>query len=179
MRIALIITGFILLFISCKEEVKPILNESIGEGDIPTQESWNSKILITDDGILKAIVYADHIQVFDEKKETLLENVKINFFDENENKASQLTSKRGRVDDRTQDMFAIDSVVAVNDSGTVLTTDELKWVNKTRKITTDKFVTITTPEERIEGYGFVSDQGLNNYTIYNITYSTALKNENK
>lgn len=179
MRTVLILTVFILLFVSCQEEVKPILSDSVGEGEIPTQESWNSKILITDDGMLKAIVYADHIRVFDQRKETLLDGVKINFYDENENKASQLTSKRGRVDDKTQDMFAIDSVVAVNDSGTVLTTDELKWVNKTRKITTDKFVTITTPEEIIEGYGFVSDQGLNNYTIYNITYSTTLKNEDK
>ncbi len=165
--------------ISCQDEVKPVSSGSIGEGEIPTQESWDSKILISDDGMLKAIVYSDHIEVYDERKETLLDGVKINFFDENEVRTSQLTSKHGRVDDNTQDMFAIDSVVAQNDSGTVLRTDELKWVNKTRKIMTDKFVTITTNDELIEGYGFVSDQGLKSYTIYNITYSTKLKPENK
>lgn len=179
MRTVLILTGFILLFAACQEEIKPIARDSIGEGEIPSQESWDSKIIITDNGILKAIVYADHIQVFDESQETLLEGVKIHFFDEDEKKTSQLTSKRGRVDDNTQNMWAIDSVVALNDSGTVLKTDELMWVNKTRKISTDKFVTITTDEEKIEGYGFVSDQGLDSYTIYNITYSTTLKNEDK
>ena len=179
MRPAFIFIGFVLLFAACQEEVKPIINNAIGEGEIPTQESWDSKILITDDGLLKAIVYAEHIQMYEERQETLLEGVKIHFFDENEKKTSQLTSKRGKVDDKTQNMWAIDSVVAVNDSGTVLETDELIWVNKTRKIQTDKFVTITTNEERIEGYGFVSDQGLNSYTIYNITYSTTLKNEDK
>lgn len=177
MKTILILAGFFLIFISCQEDVKPIINNSIGESEIPSQESWDSKILITDEGILKAIIHSAHIQVYDERKETLLEDVKINFYDENEKRSSQLTSKKGKVDDKTQDMYAIDSVVAVNDSGTVLETDELKWVNKTRKIMTDKFVTITTNEERIEGYGFVSDQGLKNYTIYNITYSTQLKNE--
>jgi len=180
MRALVILTGFLLLFVACQEkEIKPIISDSPGEGEMPAQESWDSKIIITDNGILKAIVYADHIQVYDGKKETLLDGVKIHFFDENEKKTSQLTSKRGKVDDKTQDMIAIDSVVAVNDSGTVLETDELKWLNRTRKITTDKFVTITTNDERIEGYGFVSDQGLDSYTIYDITYSTTLKKKDK
>ena len=38
----------------------------------------------------------------------------------------------------------------------------------------DKFVTINTPGESIEGYGFESDQHLRNYVIYNITYITNL-----
>lgn len=171
--------SLVIISFACQEDVKPIKFDAFTGEEIPSQESWDSRIMITDDGNLKAIVYADHIRVFDDHKETLLEGVKINFFDEEEVVASRLTSKRGRVDDKTQDMFAIDSVIAKNDSGTILETDELKWDNKTRKITTDKFVTITTEEERIEGYGFVSDQGLQNYTIYNITYSTRLDNENK
>lgn len=178
MRKLTLIVFLILIFNSCQDEVKPTIDNSVGE-EIPSQESWDSKILITDDGLLKAILYSDHIRVFEDKKETLLEGVRINFFDENQVHASQLTSKRGKVDDLTQNMFAYDSVVAKNDSGTVLRTDELQWINKTQKITTDKFVTITTNDERIEGYGFVSDQGLINYTIYNITYSTKLNNDKK
>lgn len=176
-----IITSITIVFfiVSCQEDVKPLIKNNFGDGEIPYQESWDSKILITGDGLLKAIIYSDHISVYEEKKETLLEGVKINFFDEHEIRSSTLTSKKGRVDDKTQDMIAIDSVVAQNDSGTVLRTNELKWINKTKKITTDKFVTITTNEEHIEGYGFVSDQGLKSYTIYNVTYSTKLKGETK
>ena len=66
----------------------------------------------------------------------------------------------------------MDSVVAVNDSGVVVRTDEMVWRDKDRKITSDKFVTITSPKEQIEGYGFESDQHLLNYVIYNITYIT-------
>jgi hypothetical protein len=44
------------------------------------------------------------------------------------------------------------------------------WRNKDRKIVSDKFVTILSPKEKIQGYGFESDQSLRNYIIYNITY---------
>jgi len=44
-----------------------------------------------------------------------------------------LTSIRGKVDDVTKNMFAIDSVVAKNDSGVVLRTNELMWRNKDQR----------------------------------------------
>jgi LPS export ABC transporter protein LptC len=68
-------------------------------------------------------------------------------------------------------MYAIDNVVAENDSGTVLKTNELMWRNSDQKIITDKFVTITSPKEVIQGYGLESDQQLKNYKIFNVTYS--------
>ena len=40
------------------------------------------------------------------------------------------------------------------------------------KIISDKFVTVISPTEKIQGYGFESDQSLKNYVIYNITYVT-------
>ena len=168
----------VILFNSCNEEkIKPIIDSSITKGEIPVQESWNSKMLFTEDGIIKAILYSDHLRSFDEKKETILEGVKIDFYNEEGIKTSSLTSKRGRVDDATRNMFAIDSVVAVSDSGVTLLTDELMWNNNNKKITTDKFVTIISEDENIHGYGFESDQGLNNYIIYNITYITQTKDK--
>ena len=85
-----------------------------------------------------------------------------------------LTANKGKADDLSNDLFAVDSVVAVNDSGVTLKTQELMWKNKERKIVTDKFVTIISPKEKIQGYGLESDQNLRNYTIYNITYVTRL-----
>jgi LPS export ABC transporter protein LptC len=174
------VCSFILLFAflyACQDEVKPTVDFQIPPGDeLPTQESWDSEIYLTEGGILKAVVYSNHIEAYESKQATYLDGVKIDFYNPAGEKSSQLTSKKGRVDDATKNMYAIDSVVAVNDSGTVLKTDELMWENKTQKIKTDKFVTITTDAEIIEGYGFESDQGLEHYTIYDITYSTILNN---
>ncbi len=173
----------ILLFVSvfvfaCSDDkIKPKLINIGEEQSVPTQESWDSKIVFSENGDLKAILYSDHISVFEDKKFTLLDGVKIDFFDNDGKHTSVLTSKSGKVEDDTQNMYAIDSVVAVSDSGRTLLTDELIWINKTKKIKTDKFVTILDKEEKIEGYGFESDQSLENYVIYNITYQTELKEQ--
>lgn len=168
------------ILISCGDEkIKPQVDTSSRTEDLPTQESDSSTILFTEKGLKKAIVYADKIYMYAERSETLLENVKIDFFNEEGEKASKLTAKHGRVDDLTKNMYAHDSVVAVNDSGMVLRTDELMWNNKNRKITTEEFVTIESPVERIEGYGFESDQTLSNYVIYKITYVTSIDNTEK
>jgi len=167
-------------FVSCSEEkVKPKIEESKIQGEIPIHESWNSKIVFSREGKLKAILYANHLKKYELQKITFLEGVRVDFYNNAQKKTTTLTSKYGKVDDSTMDMYAIDSVVAVNDSGTVLKTSQLMWRNKDQKILTDKFVSIKSKEEIIEGYGFESDQHLNNYVIYNITYSAVLTKEEK
>ncbi|MBK7980366.1 MAG: LPS export ABC transporter periplasmic protein LptC [Ignavibacteriae bacterium] len=163
----------LIISLSCGEtKLKPKIDNSINSEEIPDQESRNAKITFTENGKLKAVLFADIIKVLGDKNEKYLESVKVDFYDDEEHKSSQLTSKRGRVDDITQDMYAIENVIAKSDSGVTLTTEELIWRNKTKKIMTDKFVKIISSKEIIEGYGFESDQNLRNYTIFNITYVT-------
>jgi LPS export ABC transporter protein LptC len=170
---------FLLLLINCTgKDVKPKVDSSFVVEELPAQESWNSTIFFTDSGKTKAILTTGHLQVFSNRKETILsDGVKVEFFNSLEKNTTTLTSIRGRVDEKTNDLYAIDSVVAVNDSGIVVKTDELKWREKDKKIVSDKFVTIDSPDEHIEGYGFESDQHLRNYVIYNITYITSAKKE--
>jgi LPS export ABC transporter protein LptC len=167
----------LLSLISCTgKDVKPKVDSSFVVEELPAQESWNSTVFFTDSGKTAAILYTGHLQLFNTRKETILDGgVKVEFFNSLEVRTTTLTSKRGRVDEKTNDLYAIDSVVAVNDSGIVVKTDELKWRNKDKKIASDKFVTIDSPDEHIEGFGFESDQHLRNYVIYNITYITRAK----
>ena len=157
MRIFLIIIIPLLLFGCQQERVQPSVMSNIQLEKLPAKT--------------KAVLYAGHIRVYYDSQETLLDtSVKVDFYDEFKIKTSTLTSKRGKVDDATQNLWARDSVVVVNDSGVTITTSELMWRNKDRKIVSDKFVTILSPKEKIQGYGFESDQSLRNYVIYNITY---------
>jgi LPS export ABC transporter protein LptC len=166
---------FFFLFIAgcSKDNVKPIIDTSLKPGELPTQESWNSTIVFSDSGKTKAILKTGHLRVFDQLQETLFDQgLKVDFYDDNMVKTSTITSKKGKVNDATKDLYAIDSVIAVNDSGTVLKTQELMFRNSDQKIVSDKFVTIVSPKETIQGYGFESDRSLRNYVIYNITYIT-------
>ncbi|MGE5351577.1 MAG: LPS export ABC transporter periplasmic protein LptC [Acidobacteriota bacterium] len=166
MALAISLTG-------CSEDkIKPPVLSGTKEGEIPSQESWNFKMMFTDEGHLKAILSSSHARAFEQRKETLLDTVRIDFYNEKGQKTSTLTSLKGRVDGLTNNMYAIDSVVAKNDSGTTLKTQELMWRSKDRKIVSDKFVTITSPTEKIQGYGVVADQNLSNYVIYKPTFVT-------
>lgn len=167
------ISALIFVFAGCGEQkVKPNVNSQITEAEIPAQESWDAKVIFSDSGKTTAILYAGHLRVFTESKETLLDSgVRVDFYNPDEVKTTTLTAKRGKVEDESKNLYAMDSVVAVSDSGVTIKTDELMWRNKDAKIVSDKFVTILTAKEKIQGYGFESNQSLTNYVIYNITYT--------
>lgn len=173
MKIFVFIFAVFILFGCGEKKVKPSVNTSIQGGKLPVQESWDDTVVFSDSGKTRAILYAGNIKMYNNPPETLLDSsIKIDFYNLKGERTSVLTALRGRVDDATKNLYAIDSVVAVSDSGVTLKTQELMWRNKDQRIVSDKFVTIISPKEKIEGYGFESNQSLRNYTIYNITYVT-------
>ena len=173
MKFFVLIISILFLFPFCSSKrVKPSVDGKLNVEELPSQESWNSVITFSDSGKISAILYAGHLRKFDDKRETFLDqNIKVDFYDQNEVQTTTLTSVKGRVDETTNNLYAMDSVVVSSDSVTIKT-DEMMWRNKDRKIVSDKFVTVISPQEEIQGYGFESDQNLNNYVIYNITYVT-------
>ena len=159
----------LILFCGCEERVKPSL-VPLTQTDLPSQESWKSRVIFSDSAKMKAILWAGHIAVYSNQRFTLLEDsIHVDFFNEQEQHTSVLTARRGKVNDVTRDLEAYDHVVVISDSGTVLRTERLFWANITRKVHTDAFVDIVSPTEHIMGQGMQSDQGLQNYEIFKVT----------
>ncbi len=173
MKFVVLILSVLFLFPFCSSKrVKPSIDTNVSLEELPSQESWNSVITFSDSGKISAILYAGHLKKYDEKRETFLDQkIKVDFYNPQEIYTTTLTSIKGRVDESTNNLYAVDSVVVFSDSVTIKT-DEMMWRNKDRKIVSDKFVTVISPNETIQGYGFESDQSLQNYVIYNITYVT-------
>ncbi|MCK7524563.1 MAG: hypothetical protein MZV64_46570 [Ignavibacteriales bacterium] len=62
-------------------------------------------------------MHAGHLRKFDDKRETFLDkNIKVDFYDQKEVHTTTLTSIKGRVDEATNNLYAIDSVVVFSDS---------------------------------------------------------------
>ncbi|MCX6155393.1 MAG: LPS export ABC transporter periplasmic protein LptC [Candidatus Kapabacteria bacterium] len=136
------------------------------------QISWDVKVFFYDSSFTKAILKADKARIFANRAETWLNgNVKVNFFSKDSSaKSSVLTSDSARVDDRTKDMRAMGNVVVISEKNhTRLETSVLYWDNKNQKLYSTEFVKITAPKEKIQGYGFESDQNLNNYRIFKVS----------
>ena len=125
---------------------------------------------------MRAILDAEHVRMYEARRETLLDSgLVLHFYSNSGEHTSKLTARRGRVDDATRDLEAFDNVVFESDSGTVVRTEYLYWDNDTRRVRSDRFVTVTSPTERLQGYGFSADQGLKNYVVYRVSMEAEMK----
>ena len=163
----------IFIFISCSNEKKEVKNIfSIEEiKDNPDQISYNFSVYFMDSSLVKAYLKADRARIYEKEKQTKLDsNVLVDFYSkENGRKVSNLVADSVIIDDATKDMTAMGNVIVVSDSNnTTIKTSLLKWKNDTRKLTSDRYVKIVSPDQEIEGIGFESDETLKNYTIYKV-----------
>ncbi len=161
----------------CEDRVKPSVSDTQYGSSIPTQESWNTRIMFSQEGRTLAILYAGHVKVYEQEKRTILEDsIRVDFYDKDAHITSFLTANRGEVNDINRDLVAYENVVVISDNGTSLRTEKLLWNNSDQKIHTDAYVEIDSPKEIIQGHGMESDQDLKNYKIFKVTgQSTDIK----
>jgi LPS export ABC transporter protein LptC len=96
--------------------------------------------------------------------------VKIDFFDAEGQKTSELSGKKGRFKLETNVYTVTDSVVVRNfQKNEVMTTEELNWKQREEKIFTDKSVNIQTPDELLKGQGLDAKQDFSWYRIRKLT----------
>ncbi len=72
---------------------------------------------------------------------------------------------------------AFGDVEVITQTGKELRSEYLTWDEADRKIRTDRFVQITTPSERVEGYGLVADENLDTYQIGRFTAQVTIDDE--
>lgn len=102
--------------------------------------------------------------------------VSVTFFEQSLNPSSKLTAKYAIRREKDNETIVRDSVVWFNiHKNERLETEELIWDEKTNKISSDKFVKITTETESIFGEGFEADQNFNSYIIKKIHGQVRMK----
>lgn len=174
----LIVYTTLFLALGCSklaEEVESPAKGPPGE-ETPYQELWDTETTVTKMGVVQSRVKAHHVALFEEKGITQLDGgIQVDFYDERGNHTSVLMADRGVIFEKIQDMEAIGNVVVVSDSGMTLKTEKLRWNNRSRKIISDEFVTITTEVDTLYGVGFISDESLQNWEIRQPTGVTGRK----
>jgi len=100
----------------------------------------------------------------------------IHFFNDSLTENSVLSANHGIRYERRQRTVLTDKVVWKNIlKQEKLETEELIWDERLKKIYSDKFVKITTPNESIFGQGFETNQEFTNYKIRKITGTVRVK----
>ncbi len=161
-----VITFVYLLLVSCSSEA--ILELPLDK-KTPDQESWDVTIILTDKGIMRAKIQSGHLEKYNEKSFVFLDkNVLVDFFDNEEDHTSILTSDYAEVNQKSNDMKASGNVIAISDSGITLYSDILIWNAEEEKLYTNEKIMITTLEkDTLYGVGFESNSNLENWKILN------------
>ncbi len=133
----------------------------------PDQESWGVIITMTEAGIKRAEVSAGHLQKFDERLYTNLEDdVVVNLYNRDGLHTTTIYSDQAEVDEKTNFMRAIHHVVVLSDSGVNLYTDTLSWDPEEELVYTEDSVMVTTETgDTLYGIGFESDARMEQWTI--------------
>ena len=158
------------LITACEEKIKPSVLSTVDSRTIPQQESWNSHIVVSDSGLIRATIDAGYLRVFEGSQQThMSEGVVVHFFNSQGVQTSVLTSKEAIVDENTNNLEALGNVLVVSPDSTKLWTEHLYWDNQKQLVHTPEFVRIVSPKERLQGHGFESDQNLHHYRIFHVT----------
>ena len=95
----------------------------------------------------------------------IVDGIKVDFFNESGQTTSTLTAKSAIQNERDDKIFIREDVVVKSKSNETLETDELIWDERAKKLYTDKWVKVSTPDEVIYGYGFTSNQEFSYWEI--------------
>jgi LPS export ABC transporter protein LptC len=164
-----------IIFFACEEKLKPAIIQ-VPQSGLPSQESWNSTIIFSDSGRIRAILKANHIMVFENSGITILnQGFRVDFYDKYGKHTSYLIADSGRVIEKTKNLEAYGRIIAVADDGTKVETTRMFWDNRAKKVRSDTFVKVTSPDEILQGYGFEADQDLKNYVIYRVSGEVKIK----
>ncbi|MFH1008155.1 MAG: LPS export ABC transporter periplasmic protein LptC [Candidatus Latescibacterota bacterium] len=137
---------------------------------VPDQESWNSKIILSEGGIIRCIIHAGHLQQFEDQEIAMIdESMKADFFDEKGVHTSQLTAQKGEVHQKTKDLEATGNVVIISDDGVRFHTEQIFWNQARQKILAPGAVTLSTDQGTETGVGLEADTGFSHWTMREIT----------
>lgn len=156
--------GIALVAISCNttETTQPI------EYKGPLQEAENMEMYYSELDVVKIKMIAQKVFTFENGDREFPEGIYLEFFDANGKITSTLRANSAYYFKDENKWRGRGKVEIINiEKKEQLNTEELFWKQDTKRIFTDKFVTIKLQNEVIYGTGLEAAQDLSDYTIKN------------
>lgn len=146
-----------------EETSKPLVYEG------PLREAEEITMYYTENNHMKVLLKAKKINEFQNGDSDFPEGIFLEFYDDFGKITSTLRANSAHYFKAENKWRGLGDVEVINiEKQQQLNTEELFWKPDTRKIYTDKFVTIKLESEILYGTGFDADQDLSNYTMKKI-----------
>jgi LPS export ABC transporter protein LptC len=160
---------FIFITSSCRNDLATI-SALFTQEEVEYDIAHDPKMVYTEFGETRVEIIAPTLKSWNKnpRKTTFPDGLKVAFFEGRRN-TSNLTADFGENHEQNKELVVSGNVLFKNDKGEKLETENLTWYEKTAKIIAKDWVTITTPNEIITGYGLEADEDFSNYTISSIS----------
>ena len=162
------------------------------EEDEPDQESWDVRLGTSVAGRPRYQIVAPYMAKYEgedsvytlllpskesEEMDSLSVRVTAYLFDEEGDSSATIDANRMLYFDEEARFEARGNVVVVTKEKKRLESEHLLWYEAEHEVRTPGFVKITTPTERIQGYGLVSDENLDSYALSRVTGQVTVEEE--
>ena len=151
---------------------------SCGKSQLSTSDSdVNDLTNIHSDGYIVGLRYyvykgkekywdllADTAKIYDKKNCSVADSIYVRFYN-GDTVSSVLTAKEGYANMKTSDLSARYNVIVRSTTGSTLYTEQIKWDNTRRKITSDTYVKIVRKRDTLTGIGMESNADLEKIVI--------------
>lgn len=155
------------MFSACSSDAES--GQSIDKEQVAIELAQDVQILYSDSAVLRVKITSDtllHYVSIDDQRDEFPNGVRLDFFDTKQQPQSILTSKYAiRYPSRSEVVLRDSCVWYSLETKETLESTELIWDEKLQKVYSNKFVIITTPSEKIWGYGFETNSNFTHWKI--------------
>jgi LPS export ABC transporter protein LptC len=136
------------------------------EMDSADQVAFGFRTLLTDEGLLRAEIFADTALFLDQSTRAALRQVHGEFFGSTGAKEATVSARLGKFDTKGNSLEAWGNVVITSVDGRVLRTPMIRYDQVLNLVTSDSSFVLTSPgDKEMRGIGFKSDPNLTAVTV--------------
>ena len=168
--IAVLLLGAAILFFGCENDIEKV--KAFGSQDtFPILEAYNFETIYTDSGTVRYHLKTPKLLRFENEGKEFVEfpeGMELVQFNADKKIISSMVADYARQYVKEQMWEAKNNVVATNEKGDTLKTEQLTWDEGKKKIYSRQFVEIISPERIMYGDGLEADQDLTTWEITNL-----------
>lgn len=169
-RRGLLLCATACLVLACKNDLDRVAAIEVPANG-PDRITTNAEYLYSDSGTVRNRIRAGTISEFsgEDPRTEMTDGVELTFFGPDGHAGSQLTARRGEIQNDRKRMVVEEQVVFINAKGEKLETEQLTWSQDSNRVYTDRPVKVIRARDIIYGQGLDAAQDFSRYTIRKIT----------
>lgn len=169
----LAVSIILVLFCGCEEEIP---HSSMRSADMPDEQSDSVTMITMDKDVVTMQIIARHIDRYYKRKETLIDSLFLQSYDENGSLKSTLTCQTARINESSNVIVCTGDVVVNSENGK-LETPKLTWDRDTDKVKAEDGVKLTRGDDILWGERMRTDMHLDNIEIVKVSAAGTVKGE--